>query len=138
MDIRGRGTTMAKQFQFQFQDFTVCLSKFCPFFLSPHSLLHMMSLSLIRSNSSSPFASVSFHSLSLCLCAISFSVLSPIILAACSSKSDFYTTNWFPISIAVSCKEIPSQSPVFHPFLGRRNFIARDWYILHLKDLLCI
>lgn len=134
MDIRGRGTTMAKQFQFQFQDFTVCVSKFCSLFLSLHSLLHMISLSLIRTNSSSPFASISFHSLfSACVPSHSTFFSPSSLLHAVPNPTSIQR-----IGSPLPCKEIPSQSPVFHPFLGRRNFIARDWYILHLRDLLCI
>jgi hypothetical protein len=127
------GTTMGRQFQFQFQDF-FSLSKFCSLRLFLHSLLHMfVLLSLILTNSPSPFASISFfYYLFLSLSHLIQLLLSPIILAACSSKSDFYTRNWFPISISVLCKKIPSLSFALHSLLGRRNLIAWGLYIPHL------
>ena len=62
---------------------------------------------------------------------IQLSSFPPFILAACSSKSDFYTTNWFPISICVLCKKIRCLSFGLHSRLGRRNLIAGVWYIPH-------
>jgi len=58
------GTTMGRQFQFQFQDFFL-LSKFSSLHLFLHSLLHIfILLSLILTNSPSPFASISSFLLS--------------------------------------------------------------------------
>lgn len=143
---RGVGTTMGRQFQFQSQDFSL-LSKFSSFHLFLHSLLHIFVL--LSSHSYKFFVSICIH---LFFFLLSFSQFVPshstfflfhfFILAVCSSKSDFYTTNLFPISISVLCKKIRSLSFVLHSLLGRRNFIVGGLvhtslvrFIIHLENI---
>ena len=124
-----------------------CCRNFLPsisFFI--HSFTFSSYFLLILTNSSSPFASISLFFL------LSFSQFVPshstfflfhfFILAVCSSKSDFYTTNLFPISISVLCKKIRSLSFVLHSLLGRRNFIVGGLvhtslvrFIIHLENI---
>lgn len=147
MDIGGggRGTTMGRHFQFQFQDF---------FFLSKFSSFPSLS-SFTPSHFRLTFSHSYKFSVSICIhlffFLLSFSqfvpshstfFLSPFILAACSSKSDFYTTNWFPISISVLCKKIRSLSFVLHSLLARRNLIVGGLvhtslvrFIMHLENM---
>ena len=143
VELGGWGTTMGRQFQFQFQDFVLSKIFFLPS-LSSFTPSHLL-LSLILTNSSSPIcihlSLFFFYYLFLSLShLIQLSSFFPFIPAVCSSKSDFYTTNWFPISISVLCRKIRSLSFVLHSLLGRRNLIVwwGGWYILHLWDLLCI
>ena len=126
---------MARQFQFQFQDFFVCLNFYSYLSVSLHSLLpcDLLSFSLIRTLRLHLHpSSLSFSSYSTC-----FFFSLPIILLVAVLNPTFYTTNWFTISNAAASMQENVKSKRLHlcdeGILQLYTSLAR--FIMRLKNI---